>query len=81
MPALHRATESPAARRFGQVCIVSLAALISSGAGLLAYVHQDASPTWLKALVLVSAIVATLSLGGWLIASLTAYARGHLSAR
>ena len=31
--------ESAAARRFSQVCVISLAALITSGTGLLAYVR------------------------------------------
>lgn len=79
MAALQSATENPTARRFSQVCVVSLAALISSGTGLLAYIHQESGPAWLKALVLVSAAMVTLSFGGWLIASLAAYARGHLT--
>mgnify|MGYP001615664144 CR=1 FL=1 len=79
MTAMQRATENPTARRFSQVCVVSLAALISSGTGLLAYLHQDSGPVWLKALVLLSAVMVALSFCGWLIASLTAYARGHLT--
>lgn len=81
MASLQIATENPTARRFSQVCVVALATLISSGTGLLAYIHQDSGPVWLKALVLVSAAVVTLSFGGWLIASLTAYARGRFTSR
>lgn len=79
MAAMQSPTETPVARRFSQVCVVSLAALISSGTGLLAYVNQDAGPAWLKAIVLVSAVMVGLSFGGWLIASLAAYARSNMT--
>lgn len=81
MATMHRPFETPAARRFSQVCIISLAALISSGTGLLAYVNQDAGPGWLKTTVLASAVMVGVSFAGWLIASLAAFARAQMTAR
>lgn len=81
MAAIVRPHETPMARRFSQVCVVSLAALISSGTGLLAYVNQDAGPAWLKATVLASAVMVGVSFAGWLITSLAAFARGQMTLR
>lgn len=75
MPATLRRTESPAARRFSQVCVISLATLISSGTGLLAYVNDDPGPGWLRSLVLASAVMVGVSFTGWLLASLATMAR------
>jgi hypothetical protein len=79
MPAHLQRLENTAARRFSQVCIVSLAALITSGTGLLAYVNQDPGPTWLRATVIVSATMVGVSFCGWLIASIAAFAREQMS--
>lgn len=79
MPAHMQRHENPAARRFSQVCIVSLAALITSGTGLLAYINQDPGPTWLRATVVVSAVMVGISFCGWLVASLAAFAREQMS--
>lgn len=75
MPAAPRADDSPLARRFSQVCVISLAALISSGTGLLAYLDDDPGPGWLRSVVLASAVMVAVSLGGWLLASLSASAQ------
>lgn len=75
MPATLHRTESPAARRFSQVCVISLAALISSGTGLLAYVNNDPGPGWLRSVVLASAVMVAVSFTGWLLASIAAMAR------
>lgn len=79
MPASPHRHENAAARRFSQVCIVSLAALITSGTGLLAYLNQDPGPAWLRATVLVSAVMVAVSFCGWLVASLSSFARDHMS--
>ena len=79
MPAHLQRLENTAARRFSQVCIVSLAALITSGTGLLAYINQDPGPGWLRATVLASAVMVGVSFCGWLVASLTAFAREQMS--
>jgi hypothetical protein len=79
MPADLQRHENPAARRFSQVCIVSLAALITSGTGLLAYLNQDPGPAWLRATVLASAVMVGVSFCGWLIASIAAFARDQMS--
>ena len=73
--------ESAAARRFSQVCVISLAALITSGTGLLAYVHSDPGPAWLRSMVLASAVMVGISFGGWLVTSLAAFARQQLTTR
>jgi hypothetical protein len=73
--------ESPTARRFSQVCIISLAALITSGTGLLAYVHDDPGPPWLRSLVVASAVMVGVSFAGWLFSSLASFARGQMTAR
>ena len=73
--------ETPAARRFSQVCIISLAALITSGTGLLAYVNDDPGPPWLRSIVLASAVMVGVSFAGWLITSVTAFARGQMTTR
>ena len=61
--------ESPVARRFSQVCVISLAALITSGTGLLAYLGDDPGPGWLRSVVLASATMVAVSFAGWLFAS------------
>lgn len=81
MPAKPQRNESAAARRFSQVCVISLAALITSGTGLLAYVDDDPGPPWLRSIVLVSAAMVAVSFGGWLVASLAAFAREQMSVR
>lgn len=67
--------DSPAARRFSQVCIISLAALITSGTGLLAYLNEDPGPGWLRSVVLASAVMVGVSFAGWLFASVAAMSR------
>lgn len=62
------------ARRFSHVCIISLAALVTSGTGLLAYVNDDPGPPWLRSMVLVSAAMVAISFVGWLVMSLSAFA-------
>ena len=79
MPAHLQRHENAAARRFSQVCIVSLAALITSGTGLLAYLNQDPGPAWLRAIVITSAVMVGVSFCGWLVASLAAFAREQMS--
>jgi hypothetical protein len=79
MPAHPPRHENAAARRFSQVCIVSLAALITSGTGLLAYINQDPGPAWLRATVIASAVMVGVSFCGWLISSLAAFAREQMS--
>ena len=79
MPATFKRFENVAARRFSQVCVISLAALITSGTGLLAYVHDDPGPPWLRSMVLASAVMVGISFAGWLVTSLAAYAREQLS--
>lgn len=79
MPAALHAHDSPTARRFSQVCIISLAALITSGTGLLAYLNHDPGPGWLRSVVLASAVMVAVSFSGWLLASLAA--GSHYAAR
>lgn len=79
MPAQLQRHENAAARRFSQVCIVSLAALITSGTGLLAYLNQDPGPAWLRATVIASAVMVAVSFCGWLVASVAAFAREQMS--
>lgn len=79
MPHFHELHQSPAARRFGQIGIVALAALGTSAAGLLAYINQPYGPSWLRWVVLASAVVVIVSLTGWLIATITELARRRLN--
>lgn len=79
MRVVHPRHESPMAHRFSQVCVVSLAALITSGTGLLAYVHDDPGPPWLRSVVLASAIMVGVSFAGWLFTSLAAFAREQMT--
>lgn len=79
-PNLHH-HDSPAARRFSQVCVISLATLITSGTGLLAYLNQDPGPGWLRSVVLASAVMVAVSFAGWLISSIAATARKQLGSR
>jgi len=81
MTAKFQRFENAVARRFSQVCIVSLAALVTSGAGLLAYLHNDPGPPWLRSMVLASAVMVAVSFTGWLIASLAAFARNQMTTR
>lgn len=81
MPTQFQRHDNTVARRFSQVCIISLAALITSGLGMLAYLHDAPCPPWLKSIVLASAIMVGVSFAGWLIASLAALARGQISTR
>ena len=53
---------------------ISLAALVTSGTGLLAYVNDDPGPPWLRSMVLVSAAMVAISFVGWLVMSLAAFA-------
>lgn len=81
MTAKFQRFENTVARRFSQVCIISLAALITSGAGLLAYLNDAPGPPWLRSMVLASAIMVAVSFTGWLIASLAAFARDQMTTR
>lgn len=81
MPATLQRHESTAARRFSQVCVISLAALISSGTGLLAYLNDDPGPEWLRSVVLASAVMVGVSFAGWLISSVAAMARDQAAQR
>lgn len=73
--------ESTLARRFSQVCIVALTALITSSIGLLAYVGNEPVPGWLHYVVMVSAVMAAVSFVGWAVASLAQIARNRVSSR
>lgn len=73
--------ESPTARRFSQVCIVSLAALITSSIGLLAYGVADPAPAWLGHLVTASSVMVGVSFLGWVVASLTQLLRDRVNPR
>ncbi|MGQ0699780.1 MAG: hypothetical protein ACT4PZ_16250 [Panacagrimonas sp.] len=75
MPDLDDLRESPTARRCGQVCVVALAALTTSGAGLLAFLNQPSGPVWLWWVVAVSAVAVAASLTGWLVASAADFTR------
>ena len=77
-PHLH---DSPIARRFAQVGIISLAALLTSGLGLLAYSPSDPPPEWLQFIALTAAAMTTISAAGWLIAGLAQFARARFSPR
>lgn len=77
-PARH---ENLLARRFSQVCIVALAALITSSIGLLAYTESAATPGWLQYLVLASGVMVLVSFAGWLVASLAGLARARFGQR
>jgi hypothetical protein len=79
MPATLRRIESPFARRCAQICVVSLAAFVSSGLGLLTYLTAYAAPAWLESIVMVSGAVSLLSFTGWLVASLSSLARSYHS--
>ena len=81
MAAKFQRFENAMARRFSQVCIISLAALVTSGAGLLAYLHNEPGPPWLRSMVLASAIMVAVSFTGWLIASLAVFARDQMTTR
>ncbi|TDU25870.1 hypothetical protein DFR24_4315 [Panacagrimonas perspica] len=81
MTAKFQRFENAAARRFSQVCFISLAALLTSGAGLLAYLHSDPGPPWLRSMVLASAVMVAVSFTGWLIASIAAFARHQMTTR
>ena len=67
--------ESPLSRRFSQVFVVALATLITSGTGLLSFVHQHEGPDWLKATVLASSVAVGTSFVGWVVSSFTDYWR------
>tara|TARA_R110000787_G_scaffold57667_16_gene131606 strand:+ start:1179 stop:1436 length:258 start_codon:yes stop_codon:yes gene_type:complete len=67
--------DSPMARRLSHVFVVFLAALITSGAGLLYYGTQTPSPSWLRLIVCVSAVIAGLSFAGWVLCNFMAHTR------
>lgn len=62
--------QNTVARRFGQVCAVSFATLITSGLGLLMYLNGANQPAWLRAIVVIAAATVVLSFFGWLVFSL-----------
>lgn len=64
------------ARRFGQVCAVSLVTLLTSGLGLLMYLDGVRQPLWLRAIVVIAAATVVLTFLGWLIFSLASLWRG-----
>ncbi len=69
------------ARRLSHIFIVFLAALITSGAGLLYYGEQTQSPSWLRLIVYVSAAIAGLSFAGWVLCNFMAHSRESQSVR
>lgn len=75
MSALLSPTQSPLARRFGQVCAVSLAMLICSAFGLLMYVGGADEPLWLWIVVISSGSLALVSFLAWLLLSFAALLR------
>lgn len=77
MSALLSPTQGLLARRFGQVCAVSLAMLICSAFGLLMYVGVSDEPKWLWIVVIGSGSLALLSFLAWLLLSFTALLRGN----
>lgn len=81
MPIFLPDRDSPMARRFSQVCVISLAALLSSGTGLLAYLNDDPGPAWLRSVVLAAAVMVAVSFGGWLLASLGVLSRNASRSR
>lgn len=77
MSALLSPTQSPLARRFGQVSAVSLTMLICSAFGLLMYLGSSEEPLWLWIVVIGSGSLALVSFLGWLLLSFTALLRGN----
>ena len=69
----------PLVQRFAQACTISLAAFVTSGAGLLAFVRDEPRPAWLAALAIVSAGLVVVSFTGWLVSSLAVGHRDSLT--
>lgn len=62
-------------QRFAQACTISLATFVTSGAGLLAFVHNEPRPMWLSGLAILSAGMVVVCFAGWLLSSLAVVAR------